>query len=300
MAPHYKIAVIQLHPKPLEPFHNFSRAAEFLRDAASKGAQLAVLPEYHLTNWVPEDPQFIPLCRQWNDYLHKYQELAKELNICIVPGTIVEAQKDAETAEDQLHNVAYFIDNKGEILGRYQKKNLWHPERPYLTSSTHAPHEMIQTPLGPVGILICWDLAFPEAFRELIAKGAKIIILPTFWTHADCSDYGLSKNPMSEKLFLESTITTRAFENTCAVVFVNAGAPPEKEDSAYAGLSRVAVPFIGSLGNETKDTKKEGMSVVDVDMELMEEAEKNYKIREDIEGEGWHYTYRHQGGGKVE
>ena len=81
---------------------------------------------------------------------------------------------------------------------------------------------------------------------------------------------------------------------------VNAGAPPEKEDSAYAGLSRVAVPFIGSLGDETKDTNKEGMSVVDVDMQLVEEAEKNYKIRKDIEGEGWHYTYRHQGGGKVE
>ena len=81
---------------------------------------------------------------------------------------------------------------------------------------------------------------------------------------------------------------------------VNAGAPPENENSTYAGLSRVAVPFVGSLGDETKDTNKEGMSVVDVDMELVEEAEKNYKVREDIEGEGWHYTYRHQGGGKVE
>lgn len=300
MAPRYKIAVIQLHPKPLSPSYNFSKATDFIRAAASKGAHLAVLPEYHLTNWVPEDPQFFPLCKQWNDYLHRYQELAKELKICIVPGTIVEAHKDEETGEDQLHNVAYFIDDKGEILGRYQKKNLWHPERPHLTSSTHAPHEMLQTPLGPVGILICWDLAFPEAFRELIAKGAKTIIIPTFWTHADCSAYGLSKNSMSEKLFLESTITARTFENTCAVVFVNAGAPPENEKSMYAGLSRVAMPFVGGLGDETKDTNKEGMSVVDVDMELVEEAEKNYKVRADIEGEGWHYTYRHQGGGKVE
>lgn len=164
-----------------------------------------------------------------------------------MPGTVVEAHVEAETVEDQLHNVAYFIDDKGKILGRYQKKNLWyscalvqhpplfsscclnlwidnhrllrrHPERPHLTSSTHAPHETIQTPLGPVGMLICWDLAFPEAFRELIANGAKMIIIPTFWTHADCSAYGLAKNPMSEKLFLESTITARAFENTCAIV----------------------------------------------------------------------------------
>ena len=81
---------------------------------------------------------------------------------------------------------------------------------------------------------------------------------------------------------------------------VNAGAPPEKEYSTYAGLSRVAMPFVGGLGDETKDTNREGMSVVEVDMELVEEAEKNYRVRADIEGQGWHYTYRHQGGGMVE
>ena len=100
-------------------------------------------------------------------------------------------------------------------------------------------------------------------------------------------------------MFQDSNSLGRALLNL-NLSSVNAGAPPEKESSSYAGLSRVAVPFVGSLGNETKDTNKEGMSVVDVDMELVEEAEKNYKVREDIEGEGWHYTYRHQGGGKVE
>lgn len=142
-----------------------------------------------------------------------------------------------------------------------------HPERPYLTSSTHKPHDVIETPVGPVGLLICWDLAFPEAFRELITAGAKIIIVPTFcmipspfrgigpyprrllplvsngadWsigTLTDCSEYGLSVNPRSEALFLESTITSRTFENTCTVVFVNAGGPVGSPNSNYAGLSR--------------------------------------------------------------
>ena len=172
-----------------------------------------------------------------------------------------------------------------------------HPERPHLTSSTTAPHTTISTPLGPVGLLICWDLAFPEAFRELIASGAKLIIIPTFWTHADCSAYGLSQNPLAEKLLLESTLTARTFENTCAVVFVNAGAALGDTESDYAGLSRVTLPFVGPLGDETKDTHEEGMSIVDVDMELIEEAEKHYKVREDIRRDEWHYTYRHQGGG---
>ncbi|KAL8790810.1 MAG: hypothetical protein Q9213_000434 [Squamulea squamosa] len=291
MAPVYKIAIIQLHPKPLQIDSNFARAAQFIRDAASKGAQLAVLPEYHLTNWVPDDPQFNNQCSQWEMYLNKYRALANELDICVVPGTIVERHEDPETKEQKFLNVAYFIDNRGDILGRYQKKNLWHPERPYLTSSTHEPHEVIQTPIGPVGLLICWDLAFPEAFRELILAGAKIIIIPTFWTLSDCSHYGLSVNPRSEALFLESTITSRAFENTCAVVFVNAGGPVGSSESTYAGLSRAAVPFLGALGDATKDSSEEGMSVVEVDMRHVEEAEANYKVREDLAKENWHYVY---------
>ncbi len=168
-----------------------------------------------------------------------------------------------------------------------------HPERPHLTSSTHAPHMTISTPLGPIGMLICWDLAFPEAFRELIAGGAKIIIIPTFWTLADCSPYGLSLNPRSEALFLETALTARAFENTCAVIFVNAGGSQGSKDSPYAGLSRVTVPFLGALGDETKDTHEEAMSIVQLDMQLVEEAERQYKVREDMAGEDWHYEYRH-------
>ena len=193
-----------------------------------------------------------------------------------------------------------------------------HPERPHLTSSTVAPHTVIETPLGPVGLLVCWDLAFPEAFRELIAAGAKTIIIPTFWTLADCSPYGLSVNPRAEALFLESTVTARAFENTCCIIFVNAGGPaasgkkgadrprPDKGKSGqppdmkpstahYAGLSRVALPFVGALGDKTKDTAEEGMSIVDVNMQHVEEAEANYKVRADLDSETWYYSYRHQG-----
>ncbi|KAL8767714.1 MAG: hypothetical protein Q9194_005912 [Teloschistes cf. exilis] len=293
MAPKYKIAVIQLHPKPMRIEANYAKAAQFIKAAAERGAHLAVLPEYHLTNWLPDDPEFSDLCGQWEIYLIKYRALAKERNICIVPGTIVERHEDAETKEPILSNVAYFIDNNGEILGQYQKKNLWHPERPHLTSSHHDPHEVIHTPIGPVGLLICWDLAFPEAFRELIAGGAKIIIIPTFWTLSDCSEYGLSVNPRAEALFLESTVTARTFENTCAVVFVNAGGAIGSSNSNYAGLSRVAVPFLGALGDETKNSSEEVMSIVDLDMRHVEEAEANYKVREDLAREDWYYTYRH-------
>lgn len=80
-----------------------------------------------MTSWVPNEPGFADLCGQWETYLKKFQALAKEHKICIVPGTIVEkhdASKE-KSEEYDLLNVAYFIDNKGEILGKYVKKNLW-------------------------------------------------------------------------------------------------------------------------------------------------------------------------------
>lgn len=171
--------------------HNFNKAANYIRSAAAQGAELAVLPEYHLTNWLPKDPGFVGLCDQWETYLRKYRDLAKECGICrsyvtrlymdfdilpgIVPGTIVESHRDATTEVDKLLNVCYFIDHEGNIAGKYVKKNLWGPERDHLTGSGRDVHEVFDTPIGKVGLLICWDLAFPEAFRELIANGAKIM-----------------------------------------------------------------------------------------------------------------------------
>jgi predicted amidohydrolase len=76
MAPIVKVAVIQLYPKPLQAAHNFNKAASYIRSAAQQGAELAVLPEYHLTNWYPQDPGFVEVCKEWEVYLQKYQELA--------------------------------------------------------------------------------------------------------------------------------------------------------------------------------------------------------------------------------
>jgi len=301
MAPIYKVAVIQLHPKPLQVENNYKKAEEFIRSAAKQEAQLAVLPEYHLTNWLPNEPNFRDACAPWKTYLDKYCALAKECNICIVPGTIVELHKDTthdstgvkageeNEAGERLLNVAYFIDNNGEIVGKYVKKNLWGDiERLHLTSSARDAHPVFDTPLGKVGMLVCWDLAFPEAFREMISSGAKLIIIPTFWTLKDCSEAGLARNPSSEALFLDSILVSRCFENTCAIIFANAGGPPGK---GYAGLSQVCAPYVGALTR--LGSSAEGMSVVDLDMQIVEDAEANYQVRADLERDDWHYDYRH-------
>ncbi|EDP47434.1 hypothetical protein KXW98_000288 [Aspergillus fumigatus] len=297
MPPFCKIAVIQLYVKPLKPEDNFARAVKFITEAAAQGCHLAVLPEFHLTNWIPTDPRFASLCNDWETYLHRYQALAKECNICIVPGSIVRPVSASPTAAagatvsdkqtPSLENVTCFISNTGEILGSYVKKNLWGPtERAYLRSSGDSPHQVISTPLGPVGLLVCWDLAFPEAWRELASQGAKIIIVPTLWTRSGASEAGHRQNPSAPSLFLDSILTARTFENTCAVVFANAGGPPGRN---YCGLSQINIPYAGPLVR--LGTSAEGMGVATLDLAVLEDAEENYAIRSDLTDPSWHYRH---------
>lgn len=267
---------------------NFNRAESFIRSAASQGCHLAVLPEYHLTSWAPEHPEFQSAIRDSVPYLQRYQSLAKELGISIVPGTICEPfeSKDEDAkASFGVRNMAYFIAaGTGVICGSYQKKNLWHTERPHLTSSGHSAHVAFDTPLPSrstkplrAGMVVCWDLAFPEAFRELVRDGAEVVIIPSFWHMADLDEAGLRVNPRSEEVFLTTTPVARAYENTAAIVFVNAG-----------GLSQVAMPIQGGLG--VMPIEKEEMSLVDIDLDVLRIAEENYKVREDLSRDGFHYS----------
>lgn len=105
----------------------------------------------------------------------------------------------------------------------------------------------------------------------------------------DCSPEGLKYNPDAESLFLRTTLVTRAFENTCCVVFVNAGGSAQ---DGYCGLSQVAMPLVGAVKGSF-DGPEEGIRVVEVDMEILEVAERNYKIRDDLAKEDWHYGYSH-------
>ncbi|KAA8642800.1 carbon-nitrogen hydrolase family protein [Aspergillus tanneri] len=293
MAPIFRIAVIQLYVKPLRPAENFAKAVKFIRDAAAQECNLAVLPECHLTNCPMDDPRFVPLCTDWETYLHKYQALAKECNICIVPGSIVQTIPDTAPHSDRpkLENVTYFISNTGQILGSYTKKNLWGPmESKLIRSSGNAPHRVIQTPLGPVGLLLCWDLAFPEACRELVYQGAKIIIMPIFLTRHHLSDAGHRWNPSGICAFVDNILAARACENTCAMVCANAGGPSQH----YFGHSQITLPYVGPMAR--LGTSTEGIMVADLDMAILDDAEANINVRADLTREDWHYSYSRRDG----
>lgn len=133
--------------------------------------------------------------------------------------------------------------------------------------------------------------------RELVAKGAKLVVVPSWWLMSDAREGG-SLNPQAEKIFLDSMVVCRAFENTCAVGFVNAGAPATSAEAGadaeangalqreYAGLSQVGMPLLGAVG---KLGVEEGMSVVEIDTDVLDVAERSYRVREDLARANWHY-----------
>ncbi|KAJ6787374.1 hypothetical protein PWT90_06302 [Aphanocladium album] len=298
-----KVALIQLYSKSLDVDGNYARAESFIRSAAAQGAQLAILPEYHLQGWVGDSKALLACARRSGEFLARYQALARELQMCIVPGTLLEDLTRPGDAHDEppMANVAYFIGPDGGLCGRYHKRNLWHPEKPILRApaADAAPHHVaFDTPLGVrAGMLICWDLSFPEAFRALAADGARLVIVPSFWVARDTDEPVNPINPRAEMLFLDTMCVARAFENSCAIVYVNCGGAPAAEDGVaegwdaerreYAGVSQAAMPMLGAVGK--LDHNREGMSVVELDLGVLEAAEKAYKPRDDMERRGWKY-----------
>ncbi|CUS10882.1 unnamed protein product [Tuber aestivum] len=299
----WKCAVIQLHPEPMQLEDNFNRAQDFIRKAAEAGARLAVLPEYSLTSWVPDDPEFAD-AHVDGKYLSKFCELAKECDINIVPGTFVE--KHVDGGKRMLYNVAYFISNEGKVLGSYTKKNLWHTERAHLEAGGDNPHTILDTPIGKVGLLICWDLACTPplparlgeeiACREVDLRHSSRSIPGTYnagrktkhhlgeGTLLDLTEPALRWNPKSEAIYLGSTVISRAFENTSCIAFANVGG---REDSGFAGLSQIAMPLMGDIAKA--EGTHEQMIIGEVDMEILRDAEESYKVREDISRPDFHY-----------
>lgn len=153
-----------------------------------------------------------------------------------------------------LHNTTCYIDRTGKILHTYHKVNLWGSER--LSCIQGTTHQAFDTPeFEFIGLLVCWDLAFPEAFRALIKQGARYIFIPTMWKSQDCGEKGLKHGQNSERTFIDSVITARAFEENCVVVFCNVGGDcedgrkgaKEVEEGVHFGASQVTMPFKGQV-----------------------------------------------------
>ena len=264
------IAVVQFAIRQLTPVENLKRAEQFIAQAASQQAHLIVFPEDFITGPLSSNKALADYERR---YVQHFQQLAVRYSIDIVPGTIIEGDSMS------LYNTAYYIDKHGNILSQYHKVNLWLPERSYITPGKAIP--VFNTQFGRVGLIICWDLMFPEAFRAMLKQNVEMVICPSYWCYEDAG-IGMTYDPQAEVKLVNSLCTTRAFENEIVLIYANAAGRVhvEEKEETLIGRSQITVPFKGVL--QMLDHNSEAMFIQQVDTAILDDAEISYEIRNDL------------------
>ena len=172
-----KIALIQ------QNYHDnkettLQTTVEKIMEAAENGAQLIVLQELHQTEYFcqSENTKFFAYANDFENDVAFWSNVAKENGIVLVTSLF-----EKRTA-GLYHNTAVVFEKDGSIAGKYRKMHI--PDDPgfyekfYFTPGDLG-FEPIQTSVGKLGVLICWDQWYPEAARIMTLKGAQLLIYPT-------------------------------------------------------------------------------------------------------------------------
>jgi len=266
-----KIGILQLH-NTASVADNMKRLATEITDLAHRGAQLIVLQELHnslyfcqtetVDNFDLAEPIPGPSTAFFGD-------LAKQLHVVIVTSLF------EKRAPGLYHNTAVVIENDGTIAGKYRKMHI--PDDPaYYEKFYFTPGDLgfqpIETSLGRLGVLVCWDQWYPEAARLMALQGAEILIYPT------AIGYESSDTPEEQQRQREAWTTVQrghAVANGLPVVAVNrVGFEPDPSGQTngirFWGSSFVAGPQ-GELHYRASDTEEESL-VVEVDLDHSEQV----------------------------
>jgi N-carbamoylputrescine amidase len=186
-------------------------------EAAQNAAELIVLQELHQTEYFcqSEDTKFFAYANDFKKDVAYWSQVAKENNIVLVTSLF-----EKRTA-GLYHNTAVVFEKDGSVAGKYRKMHI--PDDPgfyekfYFTPGDLG-FEPIQTSVGKLGVLVCWDQWYPEAARIMTLKGAEILIYPTAigWFDEDSTE--------EKSRQLESWITiqrSHAIANAIPVISCN-------------------------------------------------------------------------------
>jgi len=172
------IALVQ-HAMGPDPYDNRQASIDGIERAAAAGARLVILPELHASEYFCkyQDPGLFDLAEPLDGPTRRQlSEAARQFGVVVI-GSIFERR-----APGLAHNTALVIEADGELAGIYRKMHI--PDDPgYNEKFYFTPGDQgfvpIDTMLGRLGVLVCWDQWFPEAARMMALAGAQILIYPT-------------------------------------------------------------------------------------------------------------------------
>jgi predicted amidohydrolase len=252
------VACVQVSPNG-DRAANIKAAIAGVRRAAAGGAKLITLPEYatqlHTSGRVMREGAG---SEETDEALAAFRAVARECDCWVLIGSLT-MQGD----QNKIFNRSYLIADDGSIAASYEKLHMFDATLPngrviregalYEAGSRAV---LVETPWGPVGLTICYDLRFPQLYRALAQRGAKVIMVPSAFTRA------------TGELHWHALLRARAIENGCYIVApATCGTHPESHSTF--GHSLVVDPF-GAVVLEAGD--EPGVFQVDIDLDRVDVA----------------------------
>ena len=247
-----KIAIVQLKASTNKET-NLKKILEFIKKAAKQKAKLVAFPEfmmfYTTSSQTPAKLASLAETIQ-GKFVASIANAANENSIEVV-GTFYEKSKK----KNRVYDTSFLIDKTGKIISTYRKIHLYDALGFRESDKLQAGSKIIKpskSSIGKLGMLICYDLRFPEMSRILASAGSEILVAPSAWVKG--------KNKEEHWITINKT---RALENGCYVI------APDQVGNIYCGRSIVVDPF----GKVLLDMKKrQGIGFVDISLDKVKET----------------------------
>ena len=274
-----KVALLQQEFKGTKEA-TIAKTLELIAEAKKGGADLVVCQELHQTQYFcqSEDTNFFDHANEWQEDVAFWGKVAKENGVVLVTSLF------EKRADGLYHNTAFVFERDGSIAGKYRKMHI--PDDPgfyekfYFTPGDIG-FEPIETSLGKLGVLVCWDQWYPEAARLMALKGAKILIYPTAigWFEGDSED--------EKSRQLEAWVAVQrghSVANGLPVVAVNRVGFEKDDSGVMDGIKFWGNSFVfGPQGEQLfrADSHSEQCKIVEIDMKRSEEVRRIWPFLRD-------------------
>ena len=239
---------------------NLATAAELLREAKDLGADIACLPEnFSFLGLKDVDKLKVAEADGEGPIQHFLRDTARRLGLWILGGTtVIKGDSAARVA-----NASLLIDADGKRVARYDKIHLFDVaipgrEEKYLESTHVMPGREVvvaDTPVGKLGLSVCYDMRFPELYRDLVARGAEWLAMPAAFTVP------------TGRAHWETLLRARAIENLCYVV------APAQSGTHTSGRETYGDTLIADYWGQVLSRLEKGSGVITAEIDLAKQAE---------------------------